>query len=284
MKIVNCLLLTTALISFVACSSTAKTTTENVNAVSAAGSDSVTATTATSPTPTENQTAKIAPDALVKDLYKQHDANKGPFFQTKRRALVDKYFDKSFADTIWKEANEPRDGIGALEADPLYSAQDTDIKNFVVSAPKITGDKAEVVVNFDNYKTKQKFTYLLIKENGDWKISDINYGDFTLREVYADYNKSAAKDVAGNGEFEGKYQIGDTTCNVKPIKMAFEVKWEKGTGTEIFFSEGRANDRYIFASDPKTGKANSFAFDDENYNTGIFYRADGKEFAIKRAK
>jgi hypothetical protein len=66
--------------------------------------------------------------------------------------------------------------------------------------------------------------------------------------------------------------------------MAFEVKWEKGSGTEMFFSEGEANDKYIFASKPDTGKANIFSFDDENYNTGTFYRADGKEFPIKRAK
>jgi len=86
------------------------------------------------------------------------------------------------------------------------------------------------------------------------------------------------------GEFEGKYQIGETTCMVKAVKMAFEVKWEKGKGTEMFFSEGVANDKYIFASHPKTGKSNAFSFDDENYNTGIFYRADGKEFPIKRIK
>ena len=66
--------------------------------------------------------------------------------------------------------------------------------------------------------------------------------------------------------------------------MAFEIKWAKGTGAEMFFAEGRANDRYIFVTRPAKGKANSFAFDDENYNTGTFYRADGKEFAIRRVK
>ena len=40
----------------------------------------------------------VAPDTIVKDLYKQHDAQKSPFFQTKNRALVDKYFDKNLAD------------------------------------------------------------------------------------------------------------------------------------------------------------------------------------------
>ena len=285
MKLANNLLLSVALLATVSCSA-AKTTPPNAN-VAWQNSTEMSATNTPTPAPAptaDNQTTKIAPDALVKDLYKQHDADKSPFFQKKSRASVDKYFSKSLADTIWKEANEPRDGAGALDADPLYFAQDTDIKNFVVNQPKITGDKAEVVVTFDNYKEKEKFIYPLVKENGEWKISDINYGDLTLTGIYKEYYKSAANDEIPTGEFEGKYQIGDTTCTVKPIKMAFEVKWEKGTGTEIFFFQDRANDKYIFASDPKTGKANSFAFDDENYNTGTFYRADGKEFPIKRVK
>jgi hypothetical protein len=33
---------------------------------------------------------------------------KSPFFQTKNRALVDKYFDKNLADTIWKDAKDSK--------------------------------------------------------------------------------------------------------------------------------------------------------------------------------
>src|SRR5580765_3175012 len=50
----------------------------------------------------ESQT--VAAEALVADLYKQHDAKKSPFFQTKSRALVDKYFTKGIGDLIWKDA------------------------------------------------------------------------------------------------------------------------------------------------------------------------------------
>ena len=66
--------------------------------------------------------------------------------------------------------------------------------------------------------------------------------------------------------------------------MAFEVKWKQGTGTEIFFFKGKANDKPIFASNPETGKANVFSFDDENHTTGTFYRGDGKEFPIQKIK
>ncbi len=63
--------------------------------------------------------------------------------------------------------------------------------------------------------------------------------------------------------------------------MAFEVKWAKGTGTEMFFSKNET----MFETDAnKGGGANRFEFDDVNYNTGTFYRADGKTFPVKRAK
>ena len=279
-KIISQLFLCVALLAAVSCS-TAKTTEETVVIT-----NQNTAAATPTPAPTvENQTAKVAPDALVKDLYKQHDDGNSPFFQKENRALVDKYFAKNLADTIWTEANEDRDGTGALEADPLYFAQDTDLKNFVVNAPEINGDAAKVVVTFLNFKEKERFVYSLVKENGAWKISDIDYGKDSLVKVYRQYNQAQTGTANAAGEFDGAYQIGDTKCTVKPIKMAFEVRWEKGTGTEIFFAQDRGDGgKYIFASNPLEGKPNKFAFDDENYNAGTFYRADGKEFAIKRIK
>jgi hypothetical protein len=175
--------------------------------------------------------------------------------------------------------------VGVIDFDIFYNTQDVEIKNLVVGAPKINGETATVPVTFENYKEKNTVTYDLSKEKAGWKISDINYGEGnSLLKYFKESSVSETNAKTEQGEFEGKYQIGETTCTVKPVKMAFEVKWEKGTGTEMFFWEGRANDRFIFASDPPKGKANSFAFDDENYNSGTFYRADGKEFPIKRLK
>ena len=260
-----------------ACSSAA--TNINVSTNNSANSNAV-----SQPSPTPNVAAQTAPDALVTDLYKQHDAKKSPFFQTKDRALVDKYFVKATADLIWKDAVDSKGEIGALGADPLYNAQDTEIKNFKVGQAEIKGDKAEVPVEFENFGKKNKFIYAFVKESAGWKIEDIKYDDGSSLLKILKGNSADNSKTDSNGNFEGKYTIGDTTCTVKPVKMAVEVKWEKGTGTEMFFSEGEANDKFIFASNPETGKANVFSFDDENYNTGIFYRADGKEFPIKRVK
>lgn len=232
--------------------------------------------------------AAIAPEELIADLYKQHDANNSPFFQTKNRALVDKYFTKATADLIWNDLkNTPEGETGALDADPLYSAQDSDIKNFKVGKGTISGDKAAVPVTFLNFGEKHKVDFQLVTEKNSWKISDIKYDNgYSMVELYkANLPNHSNKEIKNSpsGEFEGKYQVGDTTCTVKPIKMAFEVKWAKGTGVETFFPSGDSGDN-SFESEAIKGKTNVFVFEDENYNKGVFVRADGKQFAVKRIK
>ena len=228
----------------------------------------------------ESQTA--TPETLVADLYKAHDGKKSPFFQTKDRALVDKYFTKSTADLIWKDAISSKGEVGALDGDPLYAAQDMEIKNFAIGKADVKGDNATVAVNFTNYGQKETVTFLLKMVNGGWKIDDIKWPEGTsmVAAIKENYPSKSDKDTASGGEFGGKYQVGDTYCTVKAVKMAFELKWAKGSGTEMFFfKEGTT-----FESSPDKGQPDSFVFDDDTYNTGTFHRADGKTLPVKRAK
>lgn len=90
---------------------------------------------------------------------------------------------------------------------------------------------------------------------------------------------SSAQEEDAN--FEGTYQVGTTTCTVKPIKMAFELKWAKGKGTLIFFYDSDSPEEHpTFVSDNK----DKFIFDNKQYNTGKFIRGDGKEFAVKKVR
>jgi len=117
-----------------------------------------------------------SPDALVADLYKQHDAKRSPFFQTKSRARVDKYFTKGLADMIWKDAITSKGEVGALDGDPLYDTQDAKIRHFAVGKASIKGDTATVPVTFTNFGKKEKIDFSLKKVKGVWKIDNINYG------------------------------------------------------------------------------------------------------------
>ncbi len=230
-----------------------------------------------------------APDAMVADLYKQHDAHKSPFFQSKNRALVDKYFTKATADLIWKDATRKNQNeVGVLDGDPLYNAQDIDIKNFKVGAADVKGDKATVIVTFDNFGQKQKLKFLLVQEKGahekGWKINDIDYGEAGTLVKWLRDEYSGKAEMAPDNRFEGKYQVGDTTCTVKAIKMAFEVRWAKGSGVETFYANDDESNPSFSSENKDGGFENTFAFDDDTYNTGKFLRADGKELPIKRVK
>ena len=150
----------------------AKPAAANSNAASAPAANSAPANTA--------PTQKAAPDAVVRDLYRQHDAKKSPFFQTKDRAAVDRFFTKKLADLIWKDAVGSAGEVGALGADPLYDAQDTEITNFKVQADQVDGDQALVLVTFKNFGEAKSLIFNVEREGGDWKISNITGNDYNL--------------------------------------------------------------------------------------------------------
>ena len=224
------------------------------------------------------------PEKLVAELYKAHDANKGPFQQTKDRSAIDKYFTKTLADLIWKDRTQPADQIGALGADPLYYAQDLEIKNFNIGKAAVDGDKAVVPVTFVNFGQGQKIDLSLSLAENVWKISDIKYSEGSLlsilQEAYSKKKPNAPPIDNVSGEFEGTYRIGDTTCTVSPVKQGFEVRWSKGSGSEFY----RFLVNTTFESEPdRTGRVNRFIFDDDNFDSGTFERADGKKMSIERA-
>jgi hypothetical protein len=96
-----------------------------------------------------------------------------------------------------------------------------------------------------------------------------------LKEEYSDTSKSGASG------FAGKYTIGTTSCTVKKVGENYEVRWAKGTGVEVFEP---TLDALAFNASTRDGGVNSFSFDDESYDSGTFYRADGKTFPIKRSR
>jgi hypothetical protein len=127
---------------------------------------------------------RLSPNALVADLYRAHSRKRGPFFQTRSRALLDKYFEKSLADLIWKDAVTAKGEVGALDGDPLYDAQDFDIKNFAIGKPVYADGKAKVVVTFQNFGKNKTIVFILVNGRAGWRIYDIDWSDgSTLRKI-----------------------------------------------------------------------------------------------------
>jgi hypothetical protein len=68
---------------------------------------------------------------------------------------------------------EGADGVGAVDFDPIVASQDSDISKLAFGPPYFDGDKAVVVVTFDNFTTPISLTYTLINEAHGWRVDDI---------------------------------------------------------------------------------------------------------------
>jgi hypothetical protein len=118
-----------------------------------------------------------APSDVVRELYKSHRGGLGHLFERQGRKLQLRFFDAKLAALIWKDLTETPEGeVGHLDFDPLYNAQDTQIKNFRVGAATVKGDAASVPVTFVNFDQKVKIDFRLVRAKGAWKISNIVYG------------------------------------------------------------------------------------------------------------
>ena len=133
----------------------------------------------------QSKTKAITPDVIVKNLYAAQKAGSGPFFQTKNRAVVDKYFRKDLADLIWKDAVAANGEVGAIDFDPLYGSQDPQITDFTIMETGWGGDSkfgpdddAVVQVTFKD-SGKERMVSYQFKQGRDkkWKIYDVHYRD-----------------------------------------------------------------------------------------------------------
>jgi len=128
---------------------------------------------------------RLSPNALVKDLYNSHAHKRSPFFQTRSQPLLYKYFVKSLADLIWNDARNSKGEVGVIDGDPLYDAQDMEIRKFAIGKPSYETGKARVVVTFENFGQNKTIVYLLVNGKSGWHIDDIDYGEGrTLRSEF----------------------------------------------------------------------------------------------------
>ena len=124
-----------------------------------------------------NAAKPISPDALVANLYKANKQKRSPFFQTRSRALLYKYFEKSLADLIWKDAVHSKGEVGAIDGDPLYDAQDMEIRKFAIKKPRYEEGRALVDVTFENFGKPQTIMFIVVKGKTGWRIRDIVYSE-----------------------------------------------------------------------------------------------------------
>ena len=116
----------------------------------------------------------LSPKDVVAQLYQAHNSKHDPLDET---ALLGRYFDPALLKLYLKDRDEAKGEVGRLDGDPLYNAQDMEIKDFSVSAPEIAGVETRVTVNFKNLGKPTRVIYLFSRTADGWKISDIRYDD-----------------------------------------------------------------------------------------------------------
>ena len=118
--------------------------------------------------------AEPSPKDVVAQLYQAHRSKHDPLDETQ---LLSNYFDAELLKLYLKDRREAKGEVGRLDGDPLYNAQDFEIKDFSISAPEITGPKARVTVSFKNLGKPTRVVFTLSRSVNGWRISDIHYND-----------------------------------------------------------------------------------------------------------
>jgi hypothetical protein len=166
----------------------------------------------------QRQSRQMSPEQLVRDLYRQHQ-QRSPFFQTRSRALLDKYFTRNLADLLWQDAHSSGGEVGALDGDPLFNAQDMEITNFSIKEPNLLPNGGTVPVTFENFGKRHVIIFSVARERGRWKIGDLLYDDgATLVQILRSENKNASSQtikiylvaVGDDGKSGRKIGCGDS--------------------------------------------------------------------------
>lgn len=225
-----------------------------------------------------------APEQVVKNLYAAKETA-NPFFQRKSRALVNKYFTGELADSIWKDATRPGEGVGALDFDPLYHAQDVRITNLVIGKADANG---EVRVKFNNMGHNEEIIYTLVKENtkaSPWKIETIMYNDaedLNSILVYGMMTEAEMKAADSQNKLDGDYLVGTVKCSITTNKSGYwaRVKCDDQENFQVIDTESLTLG--TFNPNEKGRKGHFVASKDGAVEK--FVDASGKEFKVSRVK
>ena len=121
--------------------------------------------------------AATSPKKVITDLYSAHGGKADPLQYPASKKLLGAYFEKGLLSLFLKDQTESKGEVGKLDSDPLYDAQDFDIKDFSVALVAEQEDSAEVAASFKNIGTGEKIVFLLSKTAQGWRITDIKYSD-----------------------------------------------------------------------------------------------------------
>jgi hypothetical protein len=121
--------------------------------------------------------AATSPTKVVTDLYSAHSGKADPVRYPASKKLLGAYFEKGLLLLFLKDQAESHGEVGKMDFDPLYAAQDFEIKDFSLVRLAQRKDSAEVAASFKNIGRSEKIVFLLSNTAHGWRITDIKYSD-----------------------------------------------------------------------------------------------------------
>ncbi len=234
-------------------------------------------------------TTAATPEQIIKDLYEaQKSERTSPFFQTKNRASLDKFFTKEFADAIFNDAVTANGEIGAIEFDPLTGTQDeTKPASVMVQKQRAGTDEIQAIipVTFTTGSEVRSVDFEVIRgDDKAWKISNIMYADGEdLAAILRLSQFPEEKKLFDALTFKGDYKVGAMRCDVYPTSsmMFYQVHCGSQKKPDLYAEEGDENQTSYIYTDLKTNKTQTFTFKKDQMN-GTFTGFDGKTVIVER--
>ena len=114
---------------------------------------------------------------LVAQLYKEHSGKSDPLQYPASKKLLQNYFHKALLDLYLKDQEDSKGEVGKIDFDPLYDAQDLQIKDFSLVVLNNKKDSGYVAARFKNMGVEQQVLFALQSTKAGWRIADIQYKD-----------------------------------------------------------------------------------------------------------
>ena len=229
------------------------------------------------------------PEEVVKNLIAAASSEKtSPFFQTKNRTMMDKFFTKEFADAIFKDAVTANGEVGAIEFDPLTGTQDeTKPVGVTVQKRRAGTDEIQAIipVTFTTGNEARSVDFEVLQgDDKAWKISNIMYADGEdLASILNLSQDAESKKLFDEKAFKGDYKVGAMRCDVYPTSsmMFYQVHCGSQKKPDLYAEEGDENQTSYIYTDLKTNKTQTFTFKKDQMN-GTFTGFDGKTVIVER--
>lgn len=236
---------------------------------------------------------EMAPETVIKNLYAtQKNPKTSQFFQTKNRALLDRYFvAESLGERIWKDAAKGK--AAAINFNPLFGSQAQTVA-FTISSEQILGDSnnAWVIVKFKNSGKAEEVNFEMRWDTGtkNWKIANIHYSDrgdlaallrysqdAEYRDEHDDYN-------AASMIFNGAFLAGAVECAFTPLgrdRYRFKCADQNDYQISVIVGNGEYAVDSIEINGERFERGSFVLFEHDNDNF-LFRDASGKQIEFKR--